>query len=118
MAVSSTSFKKGQVANPTGRPPLTPERFEFKQAMERLLPIAWQRLDEMLASDDFEKHKFAIPIVFDRTQGRAIERKEVTGAAGGAIQIEDSTPAIRLLLQAVIADETKVIEAKADEPDA
>lgn len=117
MAASSTSFKKGQVANPNGRPRLTPERFEFKQAMESLLPLAWQRLHEMLASDDQKKHEFAIPIVFDRTQGKAIERKELTGANGGAIQIEDSTPAIRLLLQAAIEAETKVIEVKAEGED-
>ena len=82
--------------------------------MEARLPRVFEILDEMLASGEFEQQRFAVQTVMDRTQGKAIERKELTGADGGKIQIEDSTPAIRVLLQAAIAEETKVIEVKAE----
>ena len=95
------------------------ERFEFKQAMESLLPkavgVLAEMLEAMLPSGEIDRsvRERGMHIVFDRTQGRVVERKELTGANGAAIQIEDSTPAIRLLLQQVMADEApKVIEAE------
>lgn len=105
-------FKKGQSGNPKGKAPLTSEHYEFKRALEAMLPLANQRLQEMLDSDDFEKHRFAIPLIHDRTQGKAVERKELTGADGGKIQIEDSTPSIRLLLQQALPQEVKTIEGE------
>lgn len=112
---TSTSFKKGQSGNPTGSAKASHERYEFKAALEAMLPLANQRLQEMLDSDDFEKHRFAIPLIHDRTQGKAVERKELTGADGGKIQIEDSTPSIRLLLQQALPQEVKTIEGEKDE---
>lgn len=111
---TKTSWKKGKSPNPAGRPPMSPEKYDFKLALERMMPLASQRLREMLESDDFEKHKFAIPIVYDRYLGKAIERKELTGAGGGAIQIEDNTPSIRLLLQQALPAEepTKTIDGE------
>lgn len=96
---------------------MTPEKYDFKLALERMMPLASQRLREMLESDDFEKHKFAIPIVYDRHLGKAIERKELTGAGGGAIQIEDNTPSIRLLLQQALPQEPVTIEVESDDKD-
>lgn len=96
---------------------MSPERFDFKQAMESLLPKAWEELGRMLMAEDFEERRFAIQTVMDRTQGKAVERKELTGANGAAIQIEDSTPAIRLLLQQVIEHETKVLDVKGESDD-
>jgi hypothetical protein len=52
----------------------------------------------------------------NRAHGKVVERKELTGADGGKIQIEDSTPSIRLLLQQVLeASAPKVIDVEKDE---
>lgn len=112
MAVSSTSFVKGKTGNPSGRPPMTPEKFEFKEAMAAMLPKALTKLRDMLECDDFEERRFAVQTVLDRNLGKAIERKELTGADGGKIQIEDSTPSIRLLLQQALPQEVKTIEGE------
>lgn len=51
--------------------------------------------------------------VIERLHGRLVERKEVTGADGGALQIEDHTPSIKMLLQQVLnPPEPKVIDVE------
>jgi hypothetical protein len=117
---TTTSFKKGQSGNPKGKPPMTPEKREFKEAFILLLPKAWERVSEMLEpTADFEERRFAVQTVMDRAYGKAVERKELSGPDGGKIPIEDSTPSIRLLLQQALASaEPKVIEGEdVTEPD-
>lgn len=118
---TSTSFKKGQVANPNGRPRL--EVVEYaKTRLAELTPAALDHLQRMLGAtivdddgndtpDDAMRERGML-ICLERVLGKAVERKELSGADGGKIQIEDSTPTIRLLLQQALASEAKVIEAK------
>jgi hypothetical protein len=41
-------------------------------------------------------------IVIERNIGKVVQVTEVQGKDGGAIQVEDNTPAIRILLQAAL----------------
>ena len=76
---------------------MTPEKREFKEAFIQLLPKAWQRVSEMLESTaDFDERRFAVQTVMDRSYGKVVERKELSGPDGGKIPIEDTTPSIRL----------------------
>lgn len=38
----------------------------------------------------------------ERLHGKVVEKKEISGADGGAIKIEDNTPSIRVLLTAAL----------------
>jgi hypothetical protein len=115
MAVSSTSFPKGKSGNPAG----------MKQGIKRTIhdlfgplePLAMENVRQFLTDKDKAVRVEMTKYVIERLHGKVVERKEVTGADGGKIQIEDSTPAIRLLLQQVIAAETKVIEGMAESSD-
>jgi hypothetical protein len=62
-----------------------------------------------------DTRKWLASKLFPRQFGHVV-RNEVSGPAGAPIQIEDSTPSIRLLLQAALPQEAKVIDA--EQPDA
>lgn len=57
MARSSTTFKKGQVANPKGRPPLTPEQKAAREAFREMGPDFVRVLKELLATGEERTRK-------------------------------------------------------------
>lgn len=118
---TKTSFGKGVSGNPAGRKKQTPEYFEFKAAIAALLPTAVERVSEMLdathkdGTADMQTRERAIHIVFDRNIGKLAQVTEITGKDGAAIQIEDNTPSIKILLAAALPQPTTpTIEGKAD----
>lgn len=118
---TSTSWEKGKSGNPAGRPKL--EVIEYaKVRLAQLSPAALDHLERMLSAIDIDTgepddlmRERGMNVWFDRVLGKAVERKELTGADGGKIQIEDSTPSIRLLLQQALPQEVKTIEGEKDE---
>lgn len=107
---TSTSFQKGKSGNPAG-PPTKNVIERARSTLQEFLPQAFGHLQAMFdAKIDREGHsepdmatrERAMHIVFDRNLGKMVEKKEISGADGGAIKIEDNTPSIRLLLTAAL----------------
>ena len=106
---TSTSFKKGQSGNPAG--PKTGIKRTIQELFGPLEPLAMANVLEFLQDEDKAVRVEMTRYVIERLHGKVVERKELTGADGGKIQIEDSTPSIRLLLQQAIGD-VKTIEGE------
>lgn len=126
---TKTSFVKGKSPNPGGvpkggRPPEFKDKIAAAKAkFQDLLPAAFDVLDQMFNAEFVTKagkrepnmalRTEAMHIVLNRNLGMVVERKEISGADGGAIKIEDNTPSVRLLLQSALIPLT--IDAKEDE---
>lgn len=54
MAANQTSFKKGQITNPKGRPPKTEAVREAERLLAELSPEAVLKLRELLSCDDLK----------------------------------------------------------------
>lgn len=110
---TSTSFKPGQSGNPAGSKP------GIKRTIQELFgplePQAMANMQEFLQHKDLAVRVEMTKYVIERLHGKLVERKELSGPNGAPIPIEDSTPAIRLLLQQ--GGGPKVIEVKAEGED-
>lgn len=77
--------------------------FDIKLAIKSLLPRAFEVLEEMVNDPkDPLRRERGMHIVIERNIGKVVQVTEVQGKDGGAIQVEDNTPAIRILLQAAL----------------
>lgn len=103
---TKTSFTKGKSGNPAGTKPLPPEIIAERREARELAQLHTQEAIETylrwMRSNDAVASIQAADRIIDRGWGKVIERKEISGADGGAIKIEDNTPAIRVLLQAAL----------------
>lgn len=115
---NSTVFKKGKCPNPGGVPKgMTREEHRDRIALAKgkfqdLLPKAFYVLEQMFKAENVGKNgkkkpdlatrEIAMNIVFNRALGMVVEKKEISGADGAPIRIEDNTPSVRLLLQSAL----------------
>ena len=68
----------GQVLNPTGRPPLSPElRHEANGILSAATPRAAQRLTELMEDPDPRIALLAAQAVLDRTMGKPLQQADV-----------------------------------------
>jgi hypothetical protein len=124
---NNTSFKPGKCPNPGGVPKgMTRADHRDQIALAKgkfhaLLPKAFYVLEQMFKAENVGKNgkkkpdlatrEIAMNIVFNRALGMVVEKKEISGADGAPIQLQDNTPAIRLLLQQALPD-TLTLEAE------
>lgn len=96
-----TSFVKGKSGNPGG---LTKTDAAKRLTIQDLFgPLQDQAMDNIkgfLRNDKDKRMQWEVTqYVVERLHGKVVERKEISGADGGAIKIEDNTPSVRILLQ-------------------
>ena len=90
MIPNARKFQKGQVANPTGRPPKL-----FEDALRRALLVedkktkatALRRIADKLVTEAESGNVQAIKEIAERIDGKVPQATEITGADGGAIII-------------------------------
>lgn len=100
---TKTSFVKGKSGNLKGKPPLTEilkaEHIDARELCRALTERAIKVYAEGLTHKDHNIRVLCADRIIDRGWGKVVEKKEITGAEGGAIKIEDNTPSVRILLQ-------------------
>ena len=77
---ASGKFGAGNTANPGGRPRVAAELLE---ELQKLTPLAIQRLREMLEADDPKQHVFAVQQVLDRNLGKPVQPTDNTHSIEG-----------------------------------
>lgn len=103
---TKTSFQKGKSGNPAGKPPVSPaaliERRDAREMAQLYTQEAVETYAKWMRSSDPVISMQATDRLIDRGWGRVVEKKEISGADGGAIRIEDNTPSIKILLQTAL----------------
>lgn len=103
----SGQFKPNQIANPFGRPPMSPDEKEARKMIHKKLQF-WVGIAQDMTEDQYKeliknqlplgaraildayykKNYNAIKIYEDRAAGKAREHFELTGYDGGPIEID------------------------------
>lgn len=100
---TSTSFQKGKSGNPLGGAVVPKavliERRDAREMAQLYTQEAIETYAKWMRSSDPLISMQAIDRIIDRGWGKVVEKKEISGADGGAIKIEDNTPSVRILLQ-------------------
>ena len=101
MAISSTTFKKGQVTNPKGRAPKTDAQREADAILRAGSPKAAQKLLELCGSDDDELALKAATALLKMTNGDMVRAAvDEEGKTVGAVDVESVADRARALIEA------------------
>lgn len=84
------AFQKGQSGNPGGRP--SPARQQLDALLDEAFPLAKRKkvlklLVEDAMSDEYDRRKEARPLLLAYAYGKPVERQEISGPGGNAIQL-------------------------------
>ena len=101
MAISSTTFKKGQVTNPKGRAPKTDAQREADAILRAGSPKAAQKLLELCGSEDDELALKAATALLKMTNGDMVRAAvDEEGKTVGAVDVESVADRARALIEA------------------
>ena len=101
MAISSTTFKKGQVTNPKGRAPKTDAQREADAILRAGSPKAAQKLLELCGSEDDELALKAATALLKMTNGDMVRAAvDEEGRTVGAVDVESVADRARALIEA------------------
>ena len=85
------AFEKGNKANPTGRPKLTPEEMDLIAACKAKTPEALAVIEKLMTESQSDKVKLSAALsIIERAWGKPIQPTTVSAPDGGAVSIQVS----------------------------